>query len=268
MAATQRGAWGSGLEITEIRDKAVAFDQEIKRIKHDLVAREFFWYPSQESFWYPYSTLSVFLFGETLFTGERRSLLDLIGTGPVADIGGGDGDLAFFMESLGCTVDFIDYDVTNNNGMRGVQLLKHALSSNVTLHNIDLDAHFTLPRPSYNLAFFLGTLYHLKNPYYILETLAKATRYCVLSTRIARQSPDHSVDVSGIPVAYLLDEREANNDPTNYWIFSDAGLRRILWRSGWTICEYFTGGNTTNSDPVSAEGDERAFCLIRSRLFA
>lgn len=67
-------------------------------------------------------------------------------------------------------------------------------------------------------------------------------------------------------MAYLLDERESNNDSTNYWIFSDAGFRRILKRTGWEIRDYITVGNTANSDPATQEGDERAFCLAESRV--
>jgi hypothetical protein len=89
----------------------------------------------------------------------------------------------------------------------------------------------------------------------------------VSSKAFARLFHSERVDFSKIPVAYLLDEREANNDPTNFWIFSDAGLRRILKRTGWEILDYITVGNTNDSDPATAEGDERAFCLVKSRLF-
>ncbi len=114
-----------------------------------------------------------------------------------------------------------------------------------------------------------------------METLGKAARYCLISTRIAKFnvsktkpagrfaafSPDKRTNLKDLPVAYLLDEAEANNDSTNYWIFSDAGLRRLLQRTNWDICDYMTAGNTTDSDPASADGDERAFCLVKSRLF-
>jgi len=155
------------------------------------------------------------------------------------------------------------------------------LSSNIEIREVDLDAQFALPRETYGLAFFLGILYHLKNPYYALEALAKAAKYCLISTRIAKFNrsdealeisnanllPYPQIDISQLPVGYLLDEAEANNDSTNYWIFSDAGLRRILKRTGWEICDYMTVGNTVNSDPASAAGDERAFCLVKSRFF-
>ncbi len=231
--------------------------------------------------WYPYGTLNSFYLLDKLLTGEHRFLLDLIGSRPTLDIGCADGDLAFFMESLGCQTQVIDYAPTNYNGLHGVKLLKTARSSSVEIHEIDLDTQFTLPRQNFGLVFFLGILYHLKNPYYALEALAKSAAYSLISTRIAKfNAPetkfafslaklrsDKRINLSQIPVAYLLDEREANNDATNYWVFSEAGLRRIFKRTGWEICDYMTVGDTVNSDPASVKGDQRAFCLVKSHLY-
>lgn len=162
-------------------------------------------------------------------------------------------------------MQLLDNAPTNYNGLRGVKLLKQALSSSVEIYEADLDTQFSLPQQNYQVIFLLGILYHLKNPYYVLEKLAQATRYCFVSTRIAKFNPDHRLDYSRVPIAYLLHAHESNNDPTNFWIFSDAGLRRILDRTGWEVCDYITVGNTASSDPATPEGDERAFCLIKSK---
>jgi len=261
------------MDIAEIKDRALAFKQALDEKKHALAPTAFTWYP--------YGTLGNFVVLEQLLTGANRHLLDLIGHQSTVDIGCADGDLAFFLETLGCTAQVIDYAQTNYNGLQGVKLLKNALSSAVEIHEVNLDAQFSLPENNYSLAFFLGILYHLKNPFYALEALAKAARYALISTRIAKFnvsetkpaariaafSADKRTNLKDLPVAYLLDELEANNDSTNYWIFSDAGLRRLLKRTNWDICDYMTVGNTTNSDPASTDGDERAFCLVKSRLF-
>jgi hypothetical protein len=86
----------------------------------------------------------------------------------------------------------------------------------------------------------------------------------VLSTRIAQITP-HQTPIEEDPVAYLLDAREANNDPTNYWIFSPAGLLRLLCRAGWTVFGQERTGPRLNSDPVHPEADERMFVLLKSR---
>lgn len=258
------------MDIAQIKDRALRFMQELDARKTALA-------PSFT--WYPYTSLSNFIHLDALLKNENRALLRLIGDKPTIDIGCADGDMAFFLESLGCKAHVVDYAPTNYNGMQGVRLLKSELSSSIEIHEVDLDSQFRLPQETFGLAFFLGILYHLKNPYYALESLAKSASYCLISTRIAKFNardteadarltsplPDKRVKLSHLPVAYLLDELEANNDSTNYWIFSDAGLRRILKRTGWDICDYMTVGDTENSDPASAEGDERAFCLARSR---
>src|SRR6185437_3180823 len=55
----------------------------------------------------------------------------------------------------------------------------------------------------YDLIFFLGILYHLKNPFYALESLAKVTRHMLISTRVAKLSPAGR-SMRDLPVAYLL----------------------------------------------------------------
>ena len=214
--------------------------------------------------WYPYDSLGSIFELTKLLTGEWRYALDLAGGDPVLDVACADGDVAFFLESLGCRVEAIDLPHTNFNRMAGIRALKQGLGSAVEIREVDLDAQFTLER-RYGMAFLLGALYHLKNPFYVLETLARHARYCVLSTRIAQRAPGGAA-IRDLPVAYLLDGGEANRDTTNFWVFSEAGLRRLVARTGWGICRWLTLGNTGCSDPASGEGDERAFCLLRSRF--
>jgi len=216
--------------------------------------------------WYPYGTLSNFVHLDRLLSGSNRDLASLIEGRPVADVGCADGDLAFYLERNGvATIDLIDYAPTNYNSLRGVRLLATSLGSKVAIHEKDLDSFFAWPSDDYGLTFLLGILYHLKNPYYVLESLAKVTRHCLVSTRVARLSGDRSTPIRDQPLAYLLAPDECNNDPTNFWIFSERGLRRILDRTGWDVIDYASVGETRKSDPASANADERAFVLARSR---
>ncbi len=113
----------------------------------------------------------------------------------------------------------------------------------------------------------LGVLYHLKNPYLVLETLAKSARRLYMSTRIASLTPDRKLNFGHLPMAYLVDDRELNDDPTNFWIFSEEALKRIVRRSGWNIVKYATvGGSVSKADPVTPQGDVRAFLLAESRF--
>jgi 2-polyprenyl-3-methyl-5-hydroxy-6-metoxy-1,4-benzoquinol methylase len=201
-----------------------------------------------------------------------RDVFERFAGGRVADMGAADGDLAFFLESLGYRPEIIDFPDYNYNRLEAAYHLKQALDSSVPIHEIDLDSRFDLPS-QYDAVIFLGLLYHLKTPYFVLEMLAHSSRYCILSTRIARwlrsgfwpwQFGGH---IRNKPVAYLLDPDECNNDSTNYWIFSEAGLRRVVERAGWRILDFRTYGRRWTSNPRDGDRDERAFMLLESRHF-
>ena len=222
--------------------------------------------------WYPYGTLTNFAHLRPLL--EQFPLDTLLAGRRTADIGAADGDLAFFLESLGYEADIIDHPPTNFNSLRGARLLAQTLKSSVVIHDIDLDSYFALPQERYDLVFFLGILYHLKNPFYVMEHLAKSARHLLVSTRIARFAPaggglgpfrSGGQKLRDIPVAYLLGPAEANNDATNFWIFSEAGLVRLFERTGWEVLAWHTVGDTRHSDPARQDRDERAFALLRSR---
>jgi hypothetical protein len=121
----------------------------------------------------------------------------------------------------------------------------------------DIDWGFELSR-DYDLAIFLGMLYHLRNPALALIRLAQRCRRALISTKVATQLPDGR-NIADMPIAYLLDKREANGDPTNYWIFSPAGLERLLRRCGWVVKHAHRVGKVGRSNPVDNDADERMF---------
>jgi tRNA (mo5U34)-methyltransferase len=215
--------------------------------------------------WYPYNILGNLVHVDAMLTGENRDLGLLAQNMPVADIGAADGDLAFALEQIGgWQVDILDTPATNMNGLRGARALREHLDSRVEIHDIDLDRQFALPRDRYGLVFFLGILYHLQNPFYALRELASHSVHCLVSTKVARFAGADRTAISELPLAYLVAPRETNNDPTNYWIFSPAGLERLVERAGWEILERTNVGNTARSDPSTPEHDERMFLLLRS----
>jgi tRNA (mo5U34)-methyltransferase len=216
--------------------------------------------------WYRYDTLANLIHVDAMLAGEHRELDALAAGRPVADIGAADGDLAFTLEAaLGWEMDIIDNAPTNQNGLEGARLLKEALGSSAQIHHVDLDTQFQLPRQEYGLVFLLGILYHLKNPFYVLEALARQARHCFVSTRVARLAGAERRPVGDLPMAYLVGPAELNDDATNFWIFTPPGLERVVERAGWEILSTLNAGETTSSVPDSLEGDERMFMLLRSR---
>lgn len=247
---------------------AMVFDQQLAEQKQAL---------ANDLPWYPYGTLHNFPHLANLLGADKlRALPELAAGKPMVDIGTADGDTVFFLESLGFDVDAVDYPPTNFNGCRGFRALREARGSSAQLHEIDLDSQFELPGEHYGLAFFLGILYHLKNPFGAMESLSRLADHAVVSTRVAAYNVANArvgggdlntarVNISTMPIAYLVAPDETNNDATNFWMFSDAGLRRLFERTGWDLLEWTSVGDTEQSDPATPEHDERVFCLLKSK---
>jgi tRNA (mo5U34)-methyltransferase len=213
--------------------------------------------------WYPYDILANVVHLDGLLSGQNRDLGRLAQGLPVADIGAADGDLAFVLEDVaGWQVDIVDTAATNMNGLRGARALRDHLGSRVAIYDVDLDRQFALPRERYGLVFLLGILYHLQNPYYAVRQLASRASYCLLSTKVARFAGPARTPIGDLPVGYLVAPDETNNDATNYWILSPAGLERLVQRAGWDILDRVNVGNTVDSDPATPENDERMFLLL------
>jgi SAM-dependent methyltransferase len=246
------------LEIRDLVARALVFQEQLRQAKSEVSPPDPGWYP-----WDSFGTLGIL---DKLLTGRRRFLEPLIGDHPVLDLGCGDGDLAFLFESLGCRVCAIDNPPTNYNRMAAVELLKNALDSSVRIEPLDLDGPFHLPVRRCGLALCFGILYHLKNPYNVLETLAATAGYCLLSTAITRFAPDQQTEVNHLPVAFLAGRDGLRGDETNYWIFSETGLRTLVDRSGWDVCDWQVV-RVEDSVLWNTQRDERVFCLLRSRTF-
>ncbi|GAA4853827.1 class I SAM-dependent methyltransferase [Saccharopolyspora rosea] len=245
------------MDFETLRDRALAFRDELLARKEKIAPTDFGWYP--------YDTMANVFHLDALLSGSRREVFDELAGTRVADIGAADGDFGFFLaQELGCSVDLVDNAPTNFNGLRGARRLVEELAADVRVHEIDLDSQFRLPAEHYGAVFFLGLLYHLKNPFFVLESLARHARLCFLSTRVAQVAPD-GTRLRDQPVAYLLDPAEANDDATNFWIFSETGLRRLFDRTGWEVLDFTSVGCREDSDPRSPDRDERAFALLRSR---
>jgi 2-polyprenyl-3-methyl-5-hydroxy-6-metoxy-1,4-benzoquinol methylase len=120
---------------SSLRDLAITAEQEFCKIKIAHRAK---------SFWYPYPTLQNIPILERLLATVGLDLLQLCrgSHGKIADIGSADGDLAFFMEKMGFSVDVIDNSRTNFNQLEGARIMKEALKSSVTIREIDLDSQF------------------------------------------------------------------------------------------------------------------------------
>lgn len=219
------------------------FERRILEIRKRLRPEPFDWYRFDS-----FANLTEF---NRLVPGGIDALVRLAAGEPVADIGVADGDLSFLFESLGCDVTAIDWPGTNANQMQGIELLRRELGSHIRIREMNLDDQFRLDGERFGLVLALGLLYHLKNPFYFVEKLAIHCRWAVFSTRILPRGTTRD------PIARLTGDREFENDPTNFWFFSETGIERLLQRSGWEIAARDITGDGT---------DDRYFCLAESRI--
>ncbi len=243
------------LSTQEVLDRALQFRQTVAGAKARIQRSGWDWYP--------YDSLSNLVHVARLFDGGLPAFLDLVREGTTLDLGSGDGELALFLESLGGKMHALDCTRVNQSSMQGLRALTIALDSKLEIHNFDLDRQFVLPRDRYRLILCLGVLYHLKNPYYALEQLSKQSDYCILSTRIA--DAYQGENVANVPAAYLLDVEELNDDDSNCWIFTEAGLKRLIERTNWDVVSFIAAGDT-GVEPADPKRDRRAFCLLRSKF--
>src|SRR5688572_4388898 len=95
------------LDIGTIARSAAEYQIKLDAVKSAIEPRTFDWYP--------YDSLGSLFTLDELLTGESRYLLELLGSGPVLDLGCADGALSFFLESMGCRMHAIDQPGTNYN---------------------------------------------------------------------------------------------------------------------------------------------------------
>lgn len=185
----------------------------------------------------------------------------------ILDMGCGDGDISFFLESIYPSKKFycLDFPATNWNNMQGIYTIKKALASDVEIIESNLDDHKTdIENHEYDMVLVLGLLYHLKHPLLLLEKIHQLkTKYLIMSTRIARFLPAHAFDISNYSVAYLAQSREINNDPTNWWIFTQKSLEVLFQRTGWNLVKFLTVGDNNHSTPIDNHHDQRYFALLK-----
>lgn len=169
------------LDISRLRKEADRFAHRLDRLQKSMGPVPFSWYP--------YEPLTTFCHLDRLLTGRNRDLANLVKDGPILDLGCGDATVSFFFEKLGFDVVGVDMARSNRNSMAGARALAGKLGSRVQLLDVDIDDDLRLPRSDFSLTLFFGVLYHLKNPFAVLEKLSRASRWCLMSTRIARQLP-------------------------------------------------------------------------------
>ena len=227
--------------ISEALETVGTFSQELRdtKIKLNTVS------------WYPYDSLSNVPLMKRAVSGND------IDVRSVLDVGPADGDIAFLFARAGCSVSAIELESTNFNSGNALLTLNAALGNRVGVRFCDVDFGFSLAH-DYDLCVATGIAYHLRNPMLFYITLAQHCRYLITNTRVIDEV-DSGMAIGNQPLAYILECRECNDDPTNWWLFTPAAYLRVLTRCGWHVKNHFSVGASVGN---AREADKRmwAFC--------
>ena len=167
----------------------------------------------------------------------------------VLDIGCADGYFTFLAESRGASVVSIDAWPR-----QGYFLAHDVLNSKADFRHMNVyDVHpDTLGM--FDIVFFLGVYYHLKNPILALERIAGVTReYAIIESEIM---PPHAPDRAGLrkrlaqaiwidrldvcedtAVSRFYEEDRLGGDPTNWWVPNVPCLMQTIRSAGFPCVE-------------------------------
>lgn len=153
-------------------------------------------------------------------TAIRLARLDLppLAGKTVLDVGAWDGFFSFEAERRGASrVVASDYyswhgmGWDTGKGKAGFELAREVLESRV--EDVDMDVMELTPDRvgTFDVVFFLGVLYHVKNPLAALERVASVTRELLILETV--------IDMVGIdrPACAFYPGAELGGDPTNWW---------------------------------------------------
>ena len=164
----------------------------------------------------------------------------------VLDIGAWDGFFSFEAERRGAArvlaADYYSWHGlgwSTGDGKAGFRLAREALQSKVEDVDLDVMQIDAQQIGTFDVVFFLGVLYHLKDPLGALERIAAVTSSLLILETV--------VDMVGIsrPAAAFYPGTELNGDPTNWWAPNHAGVAALLTAAGFSRVDIITPPRST-----------------------
>lgn len=153
----------------------------------------------------------------------------------ILDIGAWDGFYSFEAERRGAArVLATDHFCWSGEGWGTKQGFDYAharLRSRVESVDVDLPDLNPVKLGTFDVALFLGVLYHLQDPYAGLKTAAAMTHDLLIVETVT------ACNAFPLPVMRFYLGKELNNDPTNFWAPNSLCLRRMLQDLGFRRIE-------------------------------
>lgn len=174
----------------------------------------------------------------------------------VLDIGCAEGFFTFLAESRGAEVVAIDCWPRE-----GFFLAHEVLNSKVEFHQMSIYDLRPEDLGLFDIVFFFGVYYHLKNPILALERIASMTReWALVESQIMvlparapaldltrlwrrlRHQPPPAIPEPEDALSRFLEHDEFNRDPTNWWIPNTSCLLQTIRAAGFPraelVCRY------------------------------
>lgn len=148
----------------------------------------------------------------------------------VLDIGCADGYFTFLAESRGASVVAIDAWPH-----QGFFLAHEVRQSNVEFYQMDLYDLQPDTFGTFDIVFFMGVYYHLKNPILALERVASLTRELAIIESQITDLP--GFEEAGVSRFYEHEEL-APGDPTNWWVPNVPCLLQTVRAAGFPRVEF------------------------------
>lgn len=162
----------------------------------------------------------------------------------VLDIGCADGYFTFLAESRGASVVAIDAWPH-----QGFFLAHEVRQSKVEFYQMDLYDLQPDTFGTFDIVFFMGVYYHLKNPILALERVASLTReLAIIESQIANLPGFEDVGVSH----FYEHEELAPGDPTNWWVPNVPCLLQTVRAAGFPRVEFVASYSHNNRGIVHA----------------
>jgi tRNA (mo5U34)-methyltransferase len=153
----------------------------------------------------------------------------------VLDIGAWDGFYSFEAERRGAArvlaTDHFSWSGEGWGTKQGFDYAHARLRSRVESVDVDLPDLNPVKLGTFDVALFLGVLYHLQDPYAGLKTAAAMTHDLLIVETVT------ACNAFPLPVMRFYLGKELNNDPTNFWAPNSLCLRRMLQDLGFRRIE-------------------------------
>ena len=176
----------------------------------------------------------------------------------VLDIGCADGYFTFLAESRGASVVAID-----SWPRQGFFLAHEVLDSKAEFHHTNVYDLHPDTLGMFDIVFFFGVYYHLKNPLLALERVASVTQeYAIIESQI--MNPRHP---EGEGLARFYEHEELMNDPTNWWVPNVPCLLQTVRAAGFPRAELVACYEPSRGIVRAHKGPRTAGKMLTEDLF-